>query len=278
MVLDYLRAHAARIGYALIGVLVFFAILVATFPYSDTLTNVLAPMGLRLSSRDQGMSFPFGVRMDGVMLDSPADGRTLFQSDTMRVTPALLSWLIGSPGVRIRADAYGGSFDLRARRRGNATEFNFRGSDLHLERYPDLRAMGVNVTGIVSGDGDAFVTPDDISADHGVVHVTASDASYRIFPGMPPLKLGSLTAIVALDNGKLTIEQVESHGGDLTISGRGLIQLEPNLPDSEVAINFQLATTPVGRQRLGILLNFLPHPPNSTPYFLHGTLAAPGLS
>jgi hypothetical protein len=26
------------------------------------------------------------------------------------------------------------------------------------------------------------------------------------------------------------------------------------------------------------LLNFLPHPPNNTPYFLHGTLAAPALS
>ncbi len=86
--------------------LVFFAFLIATFPYADTLTNILTPMGLRLSSRDQGMSFPFGIRMDGVKLDSPADGRALFQGDTMRVTPALLSWLLGSPGVKIRADAY----------------------------------------------------------------------------------------------------------------------------------------------------------------------------
>ncbi len=92
------------------------------------------------------------------------------------------------------------------------------------------------------------------------------------------MKLGNLTAVVKLDSGKLTIEQLESNGGDLTISGRGVIQLDPNLPDSEVAINFQLVTTPVGRERLGFLLNFLPHPPNSTPYFLHGTIAAPGLS
>jgi hypothetical protein len=71
---------------------------------------------------------------------------------------------------------------------------------------------------------------------------------------------------------------MESHGGDLTISGRGVIALQPDFPESEVAIKFQLATTPAGRQRLGFLLNFLPHPPNSTPYFLHGTLAAPGIS
>jgi len=278
MALDFLRAHATRIAYTAIGMLVFFAFLIATFPYTDTLTNVLTPMGLRLSSRDQGMSFPFGIRMDGVMLDSPADGRAVFQSDTMRITPALLSWLMGSPGVKISADAYGGSFDLRARRRGDATELSFSGADLHLEKYPGLRAMGVNLSGIISGGGDVYITQDDIAADHGMIRLTGSDASYRMLPGTPPLKLGNLTAVVKLDNGKLTIEQMESHGGDLTVSGRGVIQLDPSLPDSEVAIQFQLATTPVGRERLGLLLNFLPHPPSSTPYFLHGTLASPGLS
>jgi type II secretion system protein N len=277
-VLEFVRRHATRLSYAAIGVLVFFAILIANFPYADTLSNVLAPMGLRLTSRDQGMSFPFGVRMDGVMLDSPADGRTLFQSDTMRVTPALLAWLVGSPGVKISANAYGGSFDLRARRRGDATELSFNGADLHLEKYPGLAAMGVNLSGILAGDGEVYVTQDNLAADHGLIHVTASNASYRLLPGTPPLKLGDLTAIVKLDNGKLTIEQLDSHGGDLTISGRGVIQLDPYLPDSEVAIKFQLATTPVGRQRLGFLLNFLPHPPDAQPYFLHGTLAAPGLS
>jgi type II secretion system protein N len=278
MVLDFVHEHATRIGYAALGVLLFFAFLLATFPYADTLSGVLAPMGLRLSSRAQGISFPYGIRMDGVMLDSQADGRPFFQSDKLRVTPALLSWLLGSPGVKISADAYGGSFDLRARRLGAATELSFSGADLHLESYPALRAMGVNLGGIISGNGDAYISQDDISADHGMVHLKASDASYRMFPGTPPLKLGDLTAIVKLDKGKVTIEQLESHGGDLTLSGRGVIELEPNLPDSEVAIKFQLATTPVGRERLGFLLNFLPHPPNSTPYFLHGTLAAPGLS
>jgi type II secretion system protein N len=277
MVLDFLRRHAIRLGYAAIGVLVFLAFLIATFPYSETLTNVLAPMGLRLSSRDQGMSFPFGIRMDGVMLDSPADGRALFQSDSMRVTPGLLSWLMGSPAVKISASAYGGRFDLRARRRGDATDLSFSGADLHLEKYPGLPAMGVNLSGIVSGDGNASVT-NDIPTDHGEIHLSASGASYRIFPGTPPLNLGNLTAIVKLDNSKVTIEQMESHGGDLTLSGQGVIELDPNLPDSEIAIKFQLATTPVGRERLGILLNFLPHPPNSTPYFLHGTLASPALS
>jgi type II secretion system protein N len=275
---DFLHKHAAKIGYAAIGGLVFFAFLLATFPYADTLTGVLAPMGLRLSSRGQGMSFPFGVRMEGVMLDSQADGRSFFQSDKLRVTPALLSWLMGSPGVRISADAYGGNFELRAHRIGDAAQFSFSGTDLHLERYPALRAIGVNLGGIISGDGEAFIAQDDIAADRGNIHMTASGASYRMFAGSPSLKLGDLTAIVNLDNGKVTIEQLESHGGDLTLSGRGVIELQPNIPDSEVAIKFQFSMTQAGRNQLGFLLNFLPHPPNSTPYFLHGTLAAPGLS
>src|SRR6202040_842966 len=106
---DFVREYATRIGYATIGVLCFFAFLLATFPYTDALSGLLAPMGLRLSTKGQGMSFPFGVSMDGVMLDSPASGRPFFQSDKLRVTPTLLSMLIGSPGVKISADAYGGN-------------------------------------------------------------------------------------------------------------------------------------------------------------------------
>ena len=136
------------------------------------------------------------------------------------------------------------------------TELSFNGADLHLESYPALSAMGVNLGGIISGDGDIYISQDDIAADHGMVHLTASDASYRMLAGTPPLKLGNLTAIIKLDQGKVTIEQLESHGGDLTLSGRGVIELDPNLPDSEVAIKFQLATTPVGRKQLGVPAEF----------------------
>jgi type II secretion system protein N len=274
----FVREHAAKMAYAALGVVLFFAFLLVSFPYADTISGVLAPTGLRLSTRGQGMSFPYGLRMDGVTLDSPTDGRAFFQSDRMRVTPALLSWLMGSPGVRIDADAYGGNFDLRARREGDATEVSFNGADLHLDDYTALRAMGVNLGGIVSGNGDAYLAQNDLFADRGVINLTASGASYRMFPGTPPLKLGDITAVVQLDRGKITIQQLESHGGDVTLSGRGIIELQPNLPDSEVAIKFQLATTPVGRKRLGFIMNFLPHPPNSTPYFLSGTLGFPSLT
>ncbi|HLX36437.1 MAG TPA: type II secretion system protein GspN [Candidatus Binataceae bacterium] len=275
---EFVRAHRTVLAYVGFGAILFFAFLLATFPYADTLSGVLAPMGLRLTMRDQGVSFPFGIRLDGVVLDSPDGKRQLFKSDSLRVTPAYLSMLLGTPGVSISADAYGGSFDLHARRSGDATTLSFSGASLHLENYPALRAMGLNLRATLSGDGNAYVTRNDLFADRGVFHVDAAGASYQIFPGSRPLKLGEITASIHLDQGKLTIDQVDSHGGDLSISGRGVIELQPNLPDSTVAIKFQLATTPAGRATLGFLLNFLPHPPNAGPYFLSGTLAFPRLS
>ncbi|HLI78728.1 MAG TPA: type II secretion system protein GspN, partial [Candidatus Binataceae bacterium] len=106
MLRDFVHARARLLAYIAVGVLLFFAFLLATFPYGDTLSGVLAPTGLRLSMRDQGISFPFGIRMDGVMLDSPDGSRQVFQSERLRVRPALLSWLIGAPAVSISADAY----------------------------------------------------------------------------------------------------------------------------------------------------------------------------
>ena len=69
MLRKFVHEHTTALAYTAVGVLLFFASLLATFPYADTLTGVLAPMGLRLTMRDQGLSFPFGIRMDGVMLD-----------------------------------------------------------------------------------------------------------------------------------------------------------------------------------------------------------------
>ena len=275
---EFVRAHRTILAYVTVGALLFFAFLLATFPYADTLSGVLAPMGLRLTMREQGVSFPFGIRLDGVVLDSSDGKRQLFKSDSLLVTPAYLSMLLGTPGVSISADAYGGSFYLHARRSGDATTLTFHGASLHLENYPELRAIGVNVRAILSGDGDAYVTRNNLLADHGVFHVAAAGASYQIFPGSKPLKLGDITASIHLEQGKLTIDQVVSHGGDLSISGRGVIELQPNLPDSQLAIKFQLATTPAGRATFGFLLNFLPHPPKAGPYLLSGTLAYPRLS
>ena len=102
MVLQFVRQHAAKIAYVAIGVVLFFAFLLATFPYADTLTRILAPMGLRMSSREQGISFPYGLRMNGVMLDSQSDGRRFFQSDNTARQIGFRAMRLGVLRVRYR--------------------------------------------------------------------------------------------------------------------------------------------------------------------------------
>src|SRR5690242_18074195 len=133
---DFFPRHRLELVYAIFGLLIFATFLFSSFPYQDALGGVLAPMGLRFSSRDQGFSFPYGVTLQGVTLTgASANGRPLFQSDRVRMTPALLSLLIGAPGVHLNADAYGGALSLTAARRGDGAALRFSASGIHLERY-----------------------------------------------------------------------------------------------------------------------------------------------
>lgn len=274
---DFARSHSVELSYAGAGLLLFFLFLIATFPYTDALSAVLAPMGLRFSSREQGFDFPFGLKMDGVALsDSQVGSRPVFEGDQLLLRPAFLSMLLGSPGVHLKADAYGGWLAVTAHRRGDATSINFSLNGMHLERYRPPRPLLVELVGVVSGDGNGYVSGHDLNVDRGVLHLSAADASFR-FAGIP-LRIGAITATANLEGGKMNIQQLESQGGDVIVSGRGVIELEPNLPASTVAIRFQLQVTPAARTRLGFLLKFLPHPPNSAPYFLGGTVGRLTLS
>ena len=104
------RPGLVRIGYVVVGLTLFAAYLISTFPYSATLTKVLAPMGLEVSSTSQTASFPFGARLSDVRLTStrPASAGLLVESPAVTIAPAFLSMLTMHPGVRVKADLYDG--------------------------------------------------------------------------------------------------------------------------------------------------------------------------
>ena len=81
-----------------------------------------------------------------------------------------------------------------------------------------------------------------------------------------------------MDQGTLTIEELTTSGGDLTLTAEGTIQLAPDPGNSELAIQFTLATAPAAASHLAVLLAMLPHPPGPQPYHLTGTLNAPRIS
>src|SRR5260221_2836772 len=120
------------------------------------------------------MNFPFGVSIDGGVFDSGVGGPPVFQSERLRVTPAMLSWLMAAPDLHIKGDAYGGNFKLRAQRIGEFTQLRFNGTDLHLESYPALSARGVNLGGILSGEGEASISPDNLLTDSGEIHLSTA--------------------------------------------------------------------------------------------------------
>ncbi len=277
---DFLREHLVQIGYISVGVVLFFVFLAASFPYAEILSNVLGPAGLEISSQGQGVSFPFGVRMTGVSLSeiSGRGQRPLIESPDVRVSPSLLSFLMLSPGVNVKASLYGGVLRVRMRRRGDLIALDFDLENLHPGRYPALRALGASLSGTVSAQGSLELSPENIAADRGTVTISGSGIAVSAIRGMTPVRLGEIHAVAALEHGKLTLRNARTSGGDLMFSGRGVMMLSRVLAESEMAIRFELRAAPAARARLAFLLGMLPHPPGPTPYLLGGTLAAPTLS
>ena len=81
-----------------------------------------------------------------------------------------------------------------------------------------------------------------------------------------------------MDQGTLTIEELKTSGGDLTLTAAGTIQLAPDPGQSELAIEFTLSTAPAAASQLAALFAVLPHPPGPQPYRLTGPLNAPRIN
>jgi type II secretion system protein N len=274
---DFIRAHKLELGYAAAGVVLFIVFLMATFPYTEALSEALAPMGLTLSSSGEQLSFPFGIKLDQVRLADAARG-ALVESAQVRVTPSLLSLIIGRPGVNVSFQGYGGTVAFGARRAKDATALTFNVAGLHLERYPALGEMGVHLAGTLSATGYVDLSPTDLESDRGSLTASATGASFRFAPATAPVRLGDVTAALMLERGKLVVQELNTSGGEIGLSARGTVELRPDLSQSTLAVRFNLEANPAARARLGFLLSLLPHPPGPSPYFLHGTIAAPLVS
>jgi type II secretion system protein N len=263
----------------LVGLTLFAAYLVSTFPYSSTLTNVLAPMGLEVSSASQSASFPFGARLAGVRLSSTraASGGLLVESPTVTIAPAFLSMLTTHPGVRVKAALYDGIVNVLLRPSGGGTAISYDLDSVELARQQLWTIPGASATGALSGSGNLLLSSNDI-AESGEGVLSAAGLTFTSPFASSPIRLGEGHSKFKLDDGTLTIEQFTTTGGDLTLTAEGTIQLAPDPAQSELAIQFTLSTTPAAASQLAMLLAILPHPPGPQPYHLTGPLGAPRIS
>ncbi len=277
---EFWRGHLAVVGYAAFGLILFIVFVVANFPYAQTLSSILAPLGLKLSYVDQRLSLPLGAELRGVRLVS-TDGATyatLAEGTDVALAPTLGSLLVGAPGIRIYVELYGGDVRAAIYRSGHAIGLSFIANGLKLDRYPKLSELGTRLEGRLSGAGSAVLSGANLFENQGQVKLAATSLVVKVAAGFPPVRLGELNGTLELNRGILNIKQVDSHGTDLAMTADGSIHLMPNLPGSQLDIRLRIEPTASGRAHLRFLLGLLPRPPDSTPYTLHGPILAPSIS
>jgi type II secretion system protein N len=274
---EFWRERKLEVSYAAVAAVVFLVVLIATFPYTQTMRAVLEPMGLALTSASQHYSFPFGTRFDDVRLRQTTRPHSplLFEGKSVRIAPSILWTLLMRPGISTSASAYGGNISISAHRSGGGTAVNFSANAVRIGEYPDLHPFGFTIGGELTGGGILSLAPAGVSADSGKIEFDITGLSINSPGAGPAINLGVTHATLLLEKGVLTIVELKNKGGDLSLNGSGDIKLKQDLMQSPLAMRLTLVPSPQARQKLQFLLGMLPHPPGIRPYVLKGTLGAP---
>ena len=276
----FLRGKWLLTSYLVFGVILFVAFLVASFPYADTVTSMLAPFKLKLVYQGQRMSPPIGARLEDVRLISVANSpeQLLLQSPDVILAPTVGSLFFGQTGLRVRAGLYGGTVRATVHQHGGIVDVNFDLNSIMLEQSDALRQFGALLSGSISGTGSAELRGPQVPDNSANLVLDGQRVAIQIVNGFPPVHLGAISGVITLENGTLRLRDVEGHGGDAEIKAEGAIQLGPDLPDSTVDLRVSVTPTARGRAHFGLFLNLLPHPPGAGPYIIRGPLMSPSIS
>src|SRR5712692_5281725 len=273
---SYWRTHRAALGYAAFGLVLFAAFLFATFPYTATFSKVLAPIGLEFSSTGQSLRFPFGAELNDVRVSSTTSPAPypVIECPVITIAPSILSLLTFQPGVRVRASLYDGVAIVTLRPSGGGPAIRYDLDAVNVARQRVFALPGAAASGTMSGHGTLWLSPADLEADTGDGEMIGADLAIMSALASTPIRLGNADAKFKLAGGALTIEELKTSGGDLTLAATGTIELGADPAHSTLAIQFTLMPDPAAVSRLNMLFALLPHPPNAQPYRLTGTLSA----
>jgi type II secretion system protein N len=269
------RTWLIRSGYVAFGLALFIAFVIATFPYSATLSNLLMPMGMQILIANQHLDFPFGAQFDDVRVTSLASGAPVFESPAISVTPSFLSLLMFHLGVHVKADLYGGLGKLTARPIDDGTALNFVVTAADIARQHLYQLPGVTMSGILSGSGDFWIARHDFEKNTG--HGDLITSGLLLKTPIVPIRLERAVGKYKLEHGIVTIESLKTTGGDLLLDASGTVEIGPDADSTILALQFTLTPTPAAADRFRFLQALLPpHPPGTTiPYQITGTLSAP---
>jgi type II secretion system protein N len=266
-------------AYAIFAAILLLAFVLASFPYVDTISTVLAPMKLKLVVQDQGMNFPFGARLHGVHLystDAQPD-RLLLASPEMSVAPGLAS-LLGQPSLNITASLCGGVVHANVTQRAQVAGIDFAINSVSLAQAELRNFLGAAMSGEVSGSGSALLAGPNIMTVTGRTMIKGRDITITIVNGLAPIRFGTVTGDLSLKNGVVNMRNIEAHGPDGSIEANGEVELAVDPAQSTIKMEVSLAPSADGREHFAMFLNMLPHPPGEGPYQIEGPLMAPTVS
>ncbi|MGH7880645.1 MAG: hypothetical protein ACREQD_14270, partial [Candidatus Binataceae bacterium] len=138
----------------------FLAFLIASFPYNDTASALLAPYRLKLIYQAQHLRLPFGVRLEDASLISTDGGIShppLAHSSEIILTPALGSLLFGTPGLNLHAQLYAGTIAATIHQNADAIDLVFNLDALDLAQCAPLQQFEATLGGSLSGAGSAVI-------------------------------------------------------------------------------------------------------------------------
>ncbi|HEY6420239.1 MAG TPA: type II secretion system protein GspN [Candidatus Binataceae bacterium] len=276
---EYWRTHAVEAGYLACGLVFFVIFLAATFPYSDALSHALAPLGMTVTSSGQKLALPFGAELQDVRVMPLATrgAAPLLESDSVKVAPSLLSFLMLHPGVTATAQIDDGVVTVSARRSGDGTRLGIDATGLNMAQFRGLASIGANVAGFLAANGVMQISGDGSGAQNGDLALNAGGVTLKFGPTMPAIRLGDLNAKLTLDGQQLSVQDLKNTDGDLAVSGGGVITLAPNWSDSPINLKVKITPTPAAQARLAFLSAMLPPMPDGQPYHIIGTLGSPQL-
>jgi len=238
--------------------------------------NRQLPPGATLKLQQAELSFPFGVRLDGVRV-RPGEGLPELAFERIDLAPTFAT-LFGSPGVRLSAAGSLGQINGRFDRDGEvALQIEDGQLDLVLPQLPKLRLHGKLAR--VSLQGRLPLGPQ--STLHATLRLSelALEGGESLGLAAATLPLGQLQLGVDGAGRSLTLRECSLSGGAVQIDCRGEVLAQNTPAASRIDLNLQIrpAAADGGLRNLLELIG-PPAADNSWALHLRGPLLAPTLN
>ncbi len=246
-----------RLLYGAFAVLALALSLRWTFPSEAVKERLIYEAGARgwqIDVEDVRPGALLGIRMDGVTLTDASGLKIPVErlSASLRAVPLL----VGRRVVDFRASIYDGTVEGSAGLSGPSRPLTLAVDGVDLARALPLRkAAGVGFSGKVTGRVDLALPGGALDKASGTAELSIAQAGLAggqvpIPPlaggvNLPPISVGALSASAKVETGRISVEKLETRGGDVELSGDGIaLVLQPRMEYAPVVGQARLRFQP----------------------------------